>query len=72
MWIQQGTNPEIILKWLPADKELVLKKTEEPLIVNADSHAIARMNYEPEGWERIFTQLETDHTVGMNQRTKRY
>lgn len=42
---------------------MVLGKGGGPLVVNADSYAVARMNYEEGGWQEIFEQLETDHSV---------
>lgn len=65
VWFQRGKNA-IELDWLPADGNLFLEKGEEPLLViNADSYAIARINYEESGWQKIFEQLELDSTVGI-------
>lgn len=64
-----GTQKEVKLAWLPYDGQLYLPKTSEAVVLNADSYAIARMNFDKAGWKKILDQLKADHTV-YSQRSR--
>ena len=68
VWHQIGAEP-VKLSWLPYNDHLFLPKTDEPIVLNADSYAIARMNYNEAGWRRILHQLTKNHTI-YSSRTK--
>lgn len=54
----------VLLFWLPeVKKNELISKNGEWILANVNCTGYYRVNYDPENWKRLLTQLETDPNV---------